>query len=104
MTPIVRTAFKNALATAVYVALVASFLFYAPQAFGPANTVLVPIALLMLFVFSAAFTGLLVFGRPVLWYLEGKKAEALSLLVSTLLIFLIITLLALFGLIFYLAR
>ncbi|MBI2476012.1 MAG: hypothetical protein HYV67_02110 [Candidatus Taylorbacteria bacterium] len=103
MNAIVKNAFKNAVATAVYVAAVASFLFYAPQSFGPAkNTVLVPIAMLLLFVFSAAFTGFLVFGRPALWYLDGKKEEALSLLVYTLLIFLVITLIALFGLIFYL--
>jgi hypothetical protein len=77
----------HALATAAYVSLVASFLFYAPR-FIVAKTsddnVLMPIAMLMLLVVSAAITGSLVFGRPVLWYLDGKKKDAVSLLFSTL--------------------
>lgn len=47
--------------------------------------------ILLLFVFSAALTSMLIFGRPVLWYLDGKKKEAISLLTHTLVIFLIIT-------------
>ena len=79
-----------------YVSAVASFLFYAPKIFGrPANSALIPIAMLLVFVISAAFTGSLILGRPVLWYLDGKKKEALSLLISTLVIFLGITLVAL---------
>ena len=50
--------------------------------------------MLMLFVFSAAFTGTLVLGRPIVWYLNGKKREALSLLFYTLGVFLAITLIA----------
>ena len=103
---ILKHATLNAVATALYIILIASFLFYAPKVIGPgpANTVLVPIVMLLLFVFSAALTGLLVFGRPVLWYLDSKKKEALSLLAATLLIFLIITLGAFLTLFLYLAR
>ncbi len=104
---ILKHAVLNALATAFYIFLVASFLFYAPKIFGPdraTNTALVPIAMLLLFVFSAAFTGLLMFGKPVLLYLDGKKQEALSLLVSTLEIFLVITLASFVILFVYLAR
>lgn len=91
----------NALATAVYVILVASFLFYAPKVFGPGKTVLVPIAMLLLFVFSAALTGLLIFGRPALLYLDGNKQEALSLLTLTLGIFSVITIFAFIMLILF---
>lgn len=93
---IVKNAVLHALATALYIAAVASFLFYVPKFFGPnrADTVLVPVVMLSLFVFSAALTVLLIFGRPVLWYAEGRKQEALSLLVATLGIFLAITLVA----------
>ena len=104
MTSIVKNAFVNAVATATYVVLVASFLFYAPKAFGGSDTVLIPISMLLLFVFSAAFTGVLIFGRPLAWYLDGKKKEALSLLASTLLIFLVITFGAVFGLTLVLVR
>lgn len=91
----------NASLTALYVGKVGVFMFYAPQIFTSENTALLPIAMLLLFVFSAALTGLLIFGRPVLWYLEGKKNEALTLLFYTLGILLGITLLAFLALLFY---
>ena len=58
---------------------------------GKSNTILVPITLLMLFVMSASITGFLIFGKPVQVYLDGKKKEALSLLMQTLVFFSIIT-------------
>lgn len=100
MKSIVKTALFNALSTAIYIVLVGSFLYYAGQMkFGQGQSVFIPIFLLMLLVFSAALTGALIFGQPVLWYLEGKKKDALSLLGYTLGIFFIITLLAFFGMI-----
>jgi hypothetical protein len=85
VTGIRKTAFFNALVTTVYIALVGAFMFYGGEIrLGRTNTLLVPIALLLLFVFSAALTGFLIFGRPVLWYLDGKKKEALELLFTTL--------------------
>ena len=101
MQQITKRAVISALATAIYVVVVASFLFYAPKVFGPANTVLVPIAMLLLFVFSAALTGLLIFGQPALWYLDGRKKEALSLLTLTLGIFFILTLVSVLVLVLY---
>lgn len=90
---IIKKALFNACATALYVGIIATFLFYAPKAFGSqkADTVLVPIMMLSLLVFSAALTGALIFGTPVLWYLDGKKKEAVQLLFSTLGIFLVLT-------------
>lgn len=76
----------HALGVALYVALVSSLLFYTPRFLGSSkeDTVLAPIAMLLLFVTSAAITGLLVLGRPLLWYLDGKKKEAVSLVMATL--------------------
>ena len=93
MAPIIKNAASNAGATALYVIAVASFLFYAPKIFGEhePKTVLVPIVMLLLFVFSAAVTGSLVFGRSVLWYLDGKKKEGLQLLGWTFAILFYIT-------------
>jgi hypothetical protein len=89
---IIRTALVNALLTALYVGTAGSFLFYAAQIrLGQAKTVLVPIAMLMLLVFSAALVGALIFGRPVLWYLDGRKQESLSLLTATLAILFVVT-------------
>ena len=56
------------------------------------------IAILMLFVFSAAISGALIIGKPALLYLEGKKREALELFAFTLgwiLVFLVILLITL---------
>lgn len=87
-----KYALIDALATAVYVAVVASFMYLAGQGMiGTSKSVLIPIAMLMLFVFSAALTGTMMFGRPIMWYLDGKKKDALKLLVHTLGIFMLIT-------------
>jgi hypothetical protein len=97
---IIKTALLNACATVLYISIVVSLIFYAPKIFGSdkADTVFIPIAMLCLFVFSAGLTGFLMFGRPILWYLDGKKEEALSLLAYTFSIFLVITIMAFFAL------
>lgn len=97
MNKIIKVAAFNALATAIYIILIATFLTNASQIFGKEEpkTVLVPIVMLSLLVFSVAVTGSLIFGRPILWYLDGKKGEAVLLLCYTLGIFLLITIAAL---------
>lgn len=98
---ILKFAGLHALGTALYVALVSSFLFYVPRMFAAntEDTVLIPIAMLLLFVVSASITGSLVLGRPILWYLDGKKKEAVSLLMTTLVFLFVITLFAFLGLV-----
>lgn len=93
---ILKFAGLNALGTALYVVFVASFLSYTPVLFGsvPEKTVFIPIAMLLLLVFSASLTGLLVLGRPIMWYLDGKKKEAVTLFMATLGFLFLLTLLA----------
>ena len=82
---ILKHAFINAFLTGMYVTLVASFLFYVPKSLGlndTADTVLAPILMLSLLVFSVALVGTLIFGRPVLWYLDCQKKKAVSFLFS----------------------
>ncbi len=43
-----------------------------------------PIIMLSFFVLSAAIMAILVFGRPVMLYLDNKKREALTMLFYTL--------------------
>lgn len=76
----------NALGTTFYIVLVAIFLSHASQVFGSKaeDTVFIPVAMLLLFVLSASVTGSLILGRPILWYLDGKKKEAVSLLIATI--------------------
>lgn len=49
----------------------------------PDNPVIAPIAFLLLFIFSALFTGGLILGRPIMLYLDGKKREGVFLLLYT---------------------
>lgn len=93
---IIKHAFLNASLTALYVALVAAFIFYVPRQFaeGKPDTILAPILMLMLFVLSAGMTAILMLGRPILWYLEEKKKEAVHLLLSTFASFFLIIVIA----------
>jgi hypothetical protein len=88
---IIKYAAINSVATALYVSLLASVMFFTSGITPVGYSFLVPPIMLLLFVFSAGLTGSLVFGRPVLWYLEGKKKEAVYLLAYTLAGVLIIT-------------
>ena len=91
-----KAALINALATTAYIIFVGSFMYYGSVIkIGRSNSFLIPIALLLLFVFSAALTGFLIFGKPAQLYVDGKKKEALSLLFNTLGILSVITLFAL---------
>jgi hypothetical protein len=98
MNNIVKTALTNSSITALYIVAVSFFLYW-----GGSNKIgkldnnffLIPIAFLMLFVFSAAFTSYFVFGKSALMYLDGKKKEAISIITYTLGFLFIYTLIAL---------
>ncbi len=94
---LIRNAFLHALGAAAYVALVASGIFYSSHliAPGPDRSILIPMTMLLLLVLSAAMMGTLIFGRPVMLYLDGKKKEALSFLFYTLGFFSLLTALSL---------
>ncbi len=77
---IVTYALANGLLTALYALLIALFFANAHDLFGDVKSTLIPMAMLLLFVFSALVCGSLVLGRPLMWYLDGKKKEALKLL------------------------
>ena len=95
MKKILKYAVINSLGTAAYIVLVVSLIFSLGNKFsGGDETIFIPIAMLMLLVFSVALVGSLIFGRPIIWYLNGKKKDAVLLLVYTLGIFLAITLIA----------
>ena len=81
---IIKTALLNAVATTIYIIGVVTLMSYASSSGINGPELLAGVVMLLLFVISAAVTSLLVFGRPVLWYLDGKKKEALSLLGYTL--------------------
>lgn len=87
-----KKGFINAALTSAYIVSVGVFMYYGSLIkLGRANIILVPITMLLLFVFSAALTGFLIFGKPAQLYVDGKKKEALAMLTYTLVSFSIIT-------------
>lgn len=74
----------NAIATLVYVSLVVLFLNNGERIFGEMDNILGPITFLLLFVVSAAVTGALILGKPLLMYLDGQKAGGVRLFIYTL--------------------
>lgn len=75
--PIVHS-LGHAVLVLVYVSLVAQVMNHGTQWFGADDKAWTPVVVLMLFVLSAAITGSLVLGRPVLMYMDGKKKDALQ--------------------------
>lgn len=102
MGKITKIALLNSVLTSLYIILVGSFMYYGGSVkIGNSNTFLIPIAFLMLFVFSAALTGFLIFGKPAQLYIDGKKSEALSLVFQTLAFLCAVTITALLILLFF---
>ncbi len=75
--------FLNAFGVAIYVAGVSFVIQNGEKIFGKMDNSLGPVAFLMLFVLSAIITGALVLGRPVILYLENRKADAIKLFFYT---------------------
>lgn len=88
--PIIKYAALHALGAAIYISLIAILMNSAGKILGPDKTVLPGIAFLLTFVISAAVMGLTIFGRPIMWYLNGKKNEGIKLAIYTILFLAII--------------
>lgn len=89
----------HSLGVLIYVSLVAWFMNNAQDFFGKADKALTPVVVLLLFILSALVTSSLVLGRPIIYYLDGKKAEAVKLLFFTMAGLFVLLLLAITGLI-----
>lgn len=77
----------NALAAFAYVVTIASFMALLQNQNSPDSPeikLLAPIGFLMLFVLSAAVMGTLIFGAPLMLYIDGKKKEAVQVFIWTL--------------------
>jgi hypothetical protein len=81
---LVRWGATHAMGVLVYVFLLAVFFNGASSWFGKADkNIITPVAVLMLFVFSALVTGGLVLGKPIMLYLDGQKKDGVKLLFFT---------------------
>lgn len=77
---LLKTSFLLAICEVAYILLVASLMRGAEKFLGDKpDNFLAPLSFLLLFVISAAISATLVFGKPILLFLEGKKKEAFKL-------------------------
>lgn len=81
----------NASAGSLYIIFVACLMFFGMEHSKPDNTIFVPIAVLSLFSLSAAVMGYLFISKPFQLYLDGKKKEASTLFLQTVLVFGLVT-------------
>jgi hypothetical protein len=85
---ITKYAFLHALFATIYITLVATIMFNIERLIGPTegdgDNIFAPIGFLTLFVLSAAVMAVTIFGRPLMWYLDGKKTEAVRLTLYTI--------------------
>jgi|SRR3989338_4079780 len=92
----------NALLAVLYIHVVVLIIFYGGEyASESPETILIPIAMLSLFVLSASVMGYLFVVEPVQLYLDGKKKEGITFFLQTVTIFAGATLL-LFATLFFL--
>jgi len=84
MSKILKYAFMNSFLTVLYIVTLVLCMSFAEGYFTGPDTLIMPIFFLTLFVFSAALTATLVLGRPISWYLNSKKNEAVRLLFLTI--------------------
>lgn len=83
--------FIDAVVVAVYTSVVAWMLFNMDAVFGRGeDSVWAPVLFLLLFVCSAAIVGALIFGRPILLYLAGKKHEGIAVFLTSVVVFVFI--------------
>ena len=81
---IAALSFLHAVGVVFYILLVALIMSNGEKIGGKMDKLFGPVAFLLLFTFSAAVTGSLVLGRPILWYLDGQKKEAVKLFIWVL--------------------
>ncbi|HXV27179.1 MAG TPA: hypothetical protein VD862_04120 [Candidatus Paceibacterota bacterium] len=80
-----RLAFIHASGVVAYVSVLILGVHFGDKFISKDPGLLGPAVFLLVFVVSAAVTGSLVFGRPVLWYVEGRKQDAMRLALTTVL-------------------
>ena len=82
-----RNPIINALGGLLYIVSVVSLIYFAPHNANTEDSIFLPIAMLSLFVFSAASTGYIFLYQPLQLFLEGEKKQAIDLFLKTLVAF-----------------
>ncbi len=86
-----KEAILHALSAVVYIALIAALLSNGERLFGDVKSALIPVGVLMLLTLSVAVMGIIFFGKPAMLYVDGKKKDAIQMLVCTIMSFAVAT-------------
>ncbi len=87
-----KNPYINAIIAGAYIVFVVLLITYGPAFVrDKPDTILAPISMLSLLVFSVAFMGYTFIFQPTLMYIDGQKREAIELFTKTLFVFAIIT-------------
>ena len=87
-----RNPYSSAFLAAAYIVFVVLLISYGPAYVrDKPDTILAPMAMLSLLVFSVVLMGYLFFLQPVQMFLEGQKREAVDFFTKTLGAFAVIT-------------
>ncbi len=73
----------HAVIVIAYIFGVAFFMSNGERVFGGVSKVFGSVAFLLMFVVSAAFMGILIFGKPIFLYLDNQKKDAVKFLFYT---------------------
>lgn len=82
-----KNPFINAFVASLYIAAVATFMFYGIKLLPPKDTILTPIAMLSLFTLSAAVMGYVFLYQPIMLFIDGHKKSAVNLFLQTVAVF-----------------
>lgn len=74
---LVSTSLVNAILATIYVTLISYLMQNGEKLFGKMDNLIGPISFLLLFVLSAAIMVVLVFGKPVMMYLDNNASTLL---------------------------
>jgi hypothetical protein len=78
-----RQGFLQAMGITLYCSAIGIILWQGPKIFPKVNTFFAPIAFLLLFSTSALICALIVFYKPYKLFFDGKKKEAVNVVVFT---------------------
>jgi hypothetical protein len=96
-----KNPFLNAFAASSYILAIVSIMNFMTQKLrDKPDTFFAPVTILFMLTLSVAVMGFLFFYQPLLFVIEGKKKEAISLFVKTVGIFAIFTIVILMLLFF----
>lgn len=95
-----KTGLLQAISITVYISLVSLVMNNAERIFGKMDDVIGPITFLIMLATSALICGLLVIKKPYELFFDGKKKEAINVVVYTA-ASLFVILLILFGIMFF---